>query len=466
MPSIFVSNKVLIDKALIPATVFVGDSGKIDNIIPGVIFPPPGNSAAGVRYHDFSSKVLLPGLVDAHVHLNEPGRTEWEGFETGTRAAASGGVTTVVDMPLNAIPPTTTVANLDIKLAAAKSQTYVDVAFWGGVVPGNQDELIPLVDAGVRGFKCFMIESGVDEFPAVSETDIETAMTKLAGSGAVYMFHAEMVPAEGEPVLSSDMKTTEYSTFLASRPDTFETTAIKKIIEVAESVASKTSKSDVKLHVVHVSSAEVLPLLKQAQASGLQISAETCFHYLTFASDAVPEKATHYKCCPPIRTKENQDKLWDALKSGILNTVVSDHSPCTPQLKDPEHGDFFNAWGGVSGLGLGLSVLWTEARKRGVSLEQVSAWTSKNTAAQVGLLGRKGEIDVGRDADFVVFDPDREFTVEEANLVFKNKVSPYKGLKLTGLVEKTYLRGEVIYDVASGVAEKPAGKLILERLSK
>ncbi|KAK9380530.1 uncharacterized protein V2V93DRAFT_370938 [Kockiozyma suomiensis] len=465
MPSIFVSNRVLLDKSLIPATIFVGDTGKIENLVPGVIFPPPANSTLGARYFDFSSKVILPGLVDAHVHLNEPGRTEWEGFATGTRAAASGGVTTVVDMPLNAIPPTTSVANLETKLAAAKEQAYVDVAFWGGVIPGNQDDLIPLVDAGVRGFKCFMIESGVDEFPAVDESDIETAMTKLAGSGSIFMFHAEMLPADGEPVLSKDLSTTEYSTFLASRPDSFETTAIEKIVEIAEKVTKGKSKSDVKLHVVHVSSADVLPLLKKAQSSGLRLSAETCFHYLTFAADTVPSKATHYKCCPPIRTKENQDKLWDALKSGVLRTVVSDHSPCTPQLKDPEHGDFFNAWGGVSGLGLGLSVLWTEARKREVSLEQVSAWTSKNTAAQVGLLGSKGEIDVGRDADFVIFDPEKEFIVEESNLVFKNKVSPYKGMKLTGLVERTFLRGECIYDSAGGVYDKPTGKLILEKFS-
>ncbi|KAK9325922.1 hypothetical protein V1517DRAFT_313019 [Lipomyces orientalis] len=456
MARIFVSSRVLLDGKFVPASIFVSEDGKITDIQQGIL-----KSSAGHTYCDYSDKTLLPGLVDSHVHLNEPGRTEWEGFETGTKSAAAGGVTTVIDMPLNAIPPTTTVENLRTKLKAAVSQAWVDVGFWGGVIPGNDTDLVPLVDSGVRGFKCFMIESGVDEFPAVEPEDIAKAMDVLKNQPSVLMFHAEMLPPEGEATVADSASPTAYDSFLSFRPDSYERTAIETIVELAEKCDGKNTLN---LHIVHVSSAETLPILKRAQDElGISLTAETCFHYLTFTSETIPDKGTHYKCCPPIRTKANQDALWAALQAGVLQTVVSDHSPCTPALKDLEVGDFFKSWGGVSGLGLGLSILWTEASKRGIGLEKVSEWTTRNTARQVGLQGRKGEIAIGYDADFVVFDPELEFVVTEDKIHFKNKISPYKGLTLKGLVEKTYLRGNCIYTAEDGVVEKPVGKLILEK---
>ncbi|KAK9376054.1 uncharacterized protein V1513DRAFT_440536 [Lipomyces chichibuensis] len=456
MASVFVSSRVLVDGKFVAASIFVSENGKITDIQAGIVKP-----SANLTYYDHSDKTLLPGLVDSHVHLNEPGRTEWEGFETGTKAAASGGVTTVIDMPLNAIPPTTTVGNLHAKLDAAVSQAWVDVGFWGGVIPGNDKDLVPLVDTGVRGFKCFMIESGVDEFPAVEPMHITKAMDVLKEQPSVLMFHAEMLPPEGEAKVTDSAQPIAYSSFLCSRPDSYETTAIETIVDLAQ----KCDKKDtLKLHIVHISSADTLPILEHAQNElGINLTAETCFHYLAFASENIPDKGTHYKCCPPIRTKANQDALWAALQAGILQTVVSDHSPCTPALKDLEVGDFFKSWGGVSGLGLGLSILWTEASKRGIGLDKVSEWTSRNTARHAGLLGRKGEIAIGYDADFVVFDPEKEFIVTEQKIHFKNKISPYKGLTLKGLVEKTYLRGNCIYTVEDGVGGKPNGKLILEK---
>ncbi|KAK9473813.1 uncharacterized protein V1510DRAFT_413991 [Dipodascopsis tothii] len=445
MASAFVSDKVLVDGLIRPATVLVA-AGVVTAIRPGV------DTAGAAVVHDFSGRTLLPGLVDAHVHLNEPGRTEWEGFATGTRAAASGGVTTVIDMPLNAIPPTTTEANLDTKLAAARGQCHVDVGFWGGLVPGNRGDLRALVARGVRGFKGFMIESGVDEFPAVSPADMDAAMAELAGEPTLLMFHAEM----DQPVAACAAAPTTYESFLRSRPDTFETSALATIAELSAKHPATP------LHVVHLSSAEAVPILRDAQAAGLPISAETCFHYLYFRAEDIPDKGTHYKCCPPIRSTANQDVLWDALAAGVIQTVVSDHSPCTPELKDLATGDFHKSWGGVSGLGLGLPILWTEARKRGFSLAQVSAWTAANTAKQVGLAGRKGTIAVGADADFVVFDENKPFVVGRENLVFKNKISPYEGAELTGTVEATFVRGREVYSAAAGFAA-PAGELILER---
>ncbi|TGZ81158.1 Metallo-dependent hydrolase, partial [Ascodesmis nigricans] len=349
LPTVLASCNAIIHGRQSPATLVLSPSaGKIVRIyrrvVPESEFPP------GTTYKDYSPKFLLPGLVDAHVHLNEPGwRTEWEGFETGTRAAAFGGVTTLIDMPLNAIPPTTTVENFNTKIKAAKGQCWVDVGFYGGVIPGNQDELVPLVKAGVKGFKCFLINSGVDEFPSVTPHDVTLAMEKLKDTETVLMFHAEMVPpitksvgdyvTSGEPPLVPTGPLDEYKTFLESRPSEFETYAIDAILSCAPTAP------DLRLHIVHLSAAEGVPLVKDAREKGIKLTAETCFHYLTLSAENIDNGDTRHKCCPPIREAANQDILWDALKDGIVTTVVSDHSPCTPDLKllpsQGGKGDFF-----------------------------------------------------------------------------------------------------------------------------
>jgi allantoinase len=377
--------------------------------------------------------VLLPGLVDTHVHVNEPGRTEWEGFASATRAAAAGGLTTLVDMPLNSVPPTLTVAALEAKRAAAAGQCAVDVGFWGGVVPGNVAELRPLHQGGVLGFKCFLSPSGMEEFPHCTTADLELALPELAALDALLVVHAEdpevldTAPARGGP---------RYADFLASRPDAAETSAIARLIELAR-------RFDARVHVVHVSSAEALPLLRAARRDGVRISAETCPHYLSLAAEEVPDGATAFKCCPPIRDLANQDALWEGLADGSIGCVVSDHSPCTVELKARGDGDFAQAWGGISSLQLGLPVVWTEAHRRGHSLTDVARWMANGPAQLVGLAG-KGAIAAGHDADFTVLAPDETFTVDPARLAHKNPLTPYAGLTLQGVVRGTWLRGEEI----------------------
>ncbi|KZF21794.1 allantoinase [Xylona heveae TC161] len=481
--SVVASERAVIAGRLTAATVVISlTTGKITSIFDCVL--PPSDFPEGTPYIDHSPHVLLPGLVDAHVHLNEPGRTEWEGFETGTKAAAFGGVTTVVDMPLNAIPPTTTVSNFKEKINAAQGKCWVDVGFYGGVIPGNHTELTALVKEGVRGFKGFLIDSGVDEFPAVSSDDITLAMKELADEPTTLMFHAEMIPPisdsvgdavqHSEPPLFPHGALTSYNTFLLSRPPAFETYAIAEILALA-SVAP-----DLPLHIVHLSAIEAIPLLRQARARGVKITAETCFHYLSIASEKINDGDTRHKCCPPIRTQSNQDGLWEELqkddKETVIQTVVSDHSPCTPDLKclpptvprgteaGPNTGDFFNAWGGVSSVGLGLSILWTEGQHRGITIEDVVKWCCANTAKQVGLEHQKGDLAVGFDGDIAVFDDQGSFMVEPSTMLFRNKCSPYEGRELKGVVRETYLRGQRIFSRADGFTKKsgPQGQLLLE----
>jgi allantoinase len=406
--------------------------------------------------------IVMAGLVDSHVHVNEPGRTEWEGFETATRAAAAGGITTIIDMPLNSIPPTTTLAGLEEKLAAAKNKCLVDVGFWGGVIPGNTNELAGLLDAGVVGFKCFLIHSGVDEFPNVTEEDLRTALPELTRLGAILIVHAEVpgpisrtgIPACPTPVdkaaateqdgalpVSPDRNVcpTRYETFLASRPRAAENEAVELMIKLAREFGTR-------VHIVHHSSADALPLLHAAKAAGLKITAETCPHYLTLAAEDIPDGATEFKCCPPIRERENCEQLWAALADGTLDMIVSDHSPCPPQMKLSDSGDFLAAWGGISSLQLRLPIVWSEARRRGYSPEDLNRWLCAAPAELVGLQDRKGKIAVGCDADLVIWNPAKQFQVSASALHHRHKLTPYEGKKLVGVVEKTFLRGRKIYD--------------------
>jgi len=428
-------------------------SGKIIDIRQGQQTPEElGLSLHLVEWIEAGTSVVLPGLVDAHVHLNEPGRTAWEGFWTGTRAAASGGITTLVDMPLNSLPPTTTVPNLETKRQAATGQCHTDVAFWGGVIPDNQDQLKPLVAAGVRGFKCFLIESGVDEFPCVQEGDLITSMKELEDVDSVLLFHAELEDSPANETLSDPR---EYSTFLASRPQKLETNAISLVIRLLKTFPK------LRCHIVHLSAASALPLIREAKIAGLPLTIETCFHYLCLSAEDIPAGHAEFKCCPPVREASNRDQLWDALKEGLIDFVVSDHSPCVLSLKRPEDGDLMAAWGGISTLGLGLSLLWTEGQKRGVTLRQIIDWTSKSTAHHAGLGHVKGQLKVGYDGDFILWDPEAEYEVTKDILQYKNKTSPYEGMKLRGRVVQTYLRGKKIFDGLDGFQGLvPVGNLL------
>jgi allantoinase len=392
------------------------------------------------------SSVVMPGLVDTHVHINSPGRSEWEGFPTATRAAAAGGVTTVIDMPLNSIPPTTTLAGLKEKIQTAKDDCFVDVGFWGGVVPGNTSELGPMFAAGVVGFKCFLVPSGVDEFPHVTEEDLRQAMPELSRLGAMLIVHAEL-PG---PIKAAE--NTDYESFLHSRPRAAENEAAALMIRLSR-------EFDTRVHIVHLSSAEALPLLREAQADGVKITAETCPHYLHFTAETVPPGATEFKCCPPIRERENRELLWQGLADGTIDFVVSDHSPCPASMKLRETGDFLTAWGGIASLQLRLPVVWTEARRRGFSLRELTDWLCTNPARQVSLGSRKGSIAVGCDADIVIWNPERAFTVDAAHLEHRHKLTPYEGERLTGAVEKTFLRGRKIYDESHKEAQEAQDRL-------
>ncbi|HST66805.1 MAG TPA: allantoinase AllB, partial [Mycobacteriales bacterium] len=372
--------------------------------------------------------VLLPGLVDTHVHVNEPGRTEWEGFATATAAAAAGGITTILDMPLNSIPPTVSVAALAAKRAAARAQLHVDVGFWGGAVPGNAGALRDLHEAGAYGVKCFLLDSGVPEFPPLDPAGLRAALTELARFDGLLIAHCEDAGSL-RPVPSGRA----YGGFLASRPPEAETRAVAGLIAAARETGAR-------VHVVHVSAAEVLPLLRAAVADGVRITAETCPHYLALSAEEVPDGATQFKCCPPVRDAANRDALWAGLADGTLSCVVSDHSPCTPELKRLDTGDFAAAWGGIASLQLSLPVVWTAAASRGVPLTTVADWMGRRPAALVGLRG-KGAIEAGYDADLVAFAPDETFTVDPARLAHRNPVSAYAGRTLRGMVRTTWLRG-------------------------
>ncbi|RZQ64783.1 allantoinase AllB [Amycolatopsis suaedae] len=384
--------------------------------------------------------VLLPGLVDTHVHVNDPGRADWEGFPTATAAAAAGGVTTLVDMPLNSIPPTVDLPALEAKRDAARGRVHVDVGFWGGAVPGKLGELPALHEAGVFGFKCFLLHSGVDEFPPLSDGELAEALRTVARLDSQLIVHAEDAAVIDAATAPSGR---DYQAFLRSRPPQAERTAIGRVIELAGRAAARA-------HILHLSDAGALPLLERA---GAAITVETCPHYLSFTAEEVPDGATQFKCCPPIREAANREALWRGLGAGVIDTVVTDHSPCTPELKRFDTGDFRTAWGGVAGLQVGLPAVWTGARARGFTLADVVRWMASRPAELAGMR-HKGRIIPGFDADFCVFAPDEAFVVDVARLAHRNPVSAYHGRPLAGVVRSTWLRGEEI------TGDRPAGKLL------
>ncbi|TCC52660.1 allantoinase AllB [Kribbella capetownensis] len=408
------------------------------------VAPYDADLAATEQVFLADDEVLLPGLVDSHVHVNDPGRTDWEGFTSATRAAAAGGVTTIIDMPLNSIPPTCDVPALEVKRKTAQQQASVDVGFWGGAIPGNVPDLRPLHDAGVFGFKCFLLHSGVDEFPPLDQAQLEAAMHEIGSFDGLLIVHAEDAHRID---LASPPDGSSYPAFLKSRPDAAENAAVAGVIELAR-------RTGCRVHILHVSSADVLPRLANARSGGVRITAETCPHYLTFTAEEIPDGATQYKCCPPIRGAENRERLWDGLRDGVIDLVVSDHSPSTIDLKHLDTGDFGTAWGGIASLQLGLPAVWTEARKRGFTLADVTRWMSQAPAAQVGLT-TKGRIEVGYDADLCVLAPDETFVVDPNALQHKNAITPYADRTLTGVVRRTWLRG-VPVDIEAG----PGGRLL------
>jgi len=437
----FLSTRVVLPEGIGPATVLIAD-GRIESVTHGHLVPE------GWAVRDFGADCILPGLVDTHVHINQPGRTEWEGFFTATRAAAAGGYTTVVDMPLNCLPETTTVVALEQKRTAAQGQCWVDWAAWGGVVSDNQEHIAPLSAAGVRGYKCFLAHPGIEGFTMVDEGQLRKALPAVAASGRPLLVHAELPEVlAGETLAGADW--TKYSNYLASRPDEAEIAAIRLMIGLCREFKCP-------VHIVHLSSARALAMLGNARSEGLPISVETCPHYLHFSADEIPDGATLFKCAPPIRDKINQHCLWEGLLTGVIDQIASDHSPCPPAMRRLDTGNFQQAWGGIAGLSVSLPVIWTGLRQRELALTYVARWMAEAPARLAGLAGRKGSISQGQDADLVIFDPDRSFTITPDKLHFRHPVSPYLGEQLWGQVKHTFVRGNEVFSEGAFVGG-PAG---------
>jgi allantoinase len=408
-----------------------------------------------VAIHEAGDLVVMPGIVDTHVHINEPGRTEWEGFSSATRAAAAGGVTTSVEMPLNSIPSTTSAGAFREKLAAAAGKLWVDAGFWGGLVPGNIAELRPLWEAGVFGFKCFLVPSGVPEFEFVTKEHLRSALPELVALGAPLLAHAEMPEPIEKAVanLPKNASARRYSRWLASRPRDAENEAVALLLRLSR-------EFNARIHIVHLSSCDAIPVLQHARNEGAKVSVETCPHYLTFTAEEVPEGATEFKCAPPIREQENREKLWEGLANGTIDFIATDHSPCPPAMKLPEEGDFLRAWGGIASLQLSLPAVWTQASARGYAVTHVAKWLCEGPARLAGLDRRKGSIAVGCDADFAIWNPDEKFRVDPVQLHHRHKITPYAGRELKGMVATTFLRGRKIFERGEFSAS-PIGHVLL-----
>lgn len=389
----------------------------------------------GAAIDDYGALTLMPGVVDSHVHVNEPGRTEWEGFETATHAAAAGGVTTIVDMPLNSIPPTTSAAALETKVHALQGKCRVDVALWGGVVPGNAGELQAMLDAGACGFKCFLVDSGVPEFGYLDADGLEEVLNALRGTGAPLLVHAELPQHLHAP--AGDARS--YASYLATRPHEAEDEAIALVYALAR-------KTGTHAHIVHLSSANGLDALRRARDARVLLTAETTPHYLYFDAEEVPDGATEFKCAPPIREHANREELWRGIEEGLFIAIVSDHSPCTPELKRMQEGDIAQAWGGIASLQFGLPIVWTEAKRRGIAFERIVDLMTAGPATLAGLGDRKGRLAAGYDADIVVFDPEERFVVRTELVQHRHKVTPYAGDTLTGVVKATFVRGRKVWE--------------------
>ncbi|GAM25729.1 hypothetical protein SAMD00019534_089040, partial [Acytostelium subglobosum LB1] len=459
MKSIIRAKRVVIGSEIKPATIVI-ENGVTVQILPYEHSLPLGEY--GVVRDCADNEVLMGGLVDSHVHVNEPGRTEWEGFVTATSAAAAGGVTTIIDMPLNSDPVTTSFDALQAKIASMQGKCFVDVGLLGGIIPNNEDQIKRMVlEGGVVGFKSFLVHSGIDEFPHVNRQQVDKAMKVMAelkqiGKDVVMMFHAEVPEPIDEAIanMPADADPRDYNTFLSSRPKASENQAIDMVIDL-------TKANNVRTHIVHLSSNEAIPSMRAALDAGVPITAETTFHYLFFVSEQVPHGATLYKCCPPIRESDNRVDLWSAVQDGTIELIVSDHSPCTVNLKLLDLGDFMKAWGGISSLQFGLSIIWSEAKKRGIDITKFSRWMSDSPAALVNMNDRKGSIKVGRDADFVVWDPEQTFVVDPSIMYVKNRASPYIGQQLYGQVIETILRGRPIYTSKQGHIKEFSGVRIV-----
>lgn len=425
------SKRILTPEGMLDGTILISE-GKIVRLIKG------DSTDTALAYLNAGENVVMPGLIDPHVHINEPGRTEWEGFDTATKAAAAGGITTIIDMPLNSSPVTTTLHNLQLKINAAESKIHVNSGFWGGVIPANLNKLDELLKGGVFGLKAFLTHSGIDEFPETAPADLKNVLLKLKEYGLPLLVHCELSEDhEGTKQLIANPES--YAAYLQSRPKSWENKAIEAMIQLCRETGAH-------VHIVHLSSAEALPMIEQARKEGLSLTVETAPHYLFFSAEEIENKNTLLKCAPPIREKKNNDQLWKGLKAGLIDFVATDHSPAPPEIKELESGNLEKAWGGIAGLQFSLPVTWTAGLKHGVTLNDICKWMCENPARFIGLAGRKGKINAGYDADLVIWDPEKEIVLQEKDIFHRHKSTPYSGIPLKGEVQQTILNGEVIYN--------------------